>query len=351
MLPDHTMVVDRPVSRLKVSSLTVEAPVAAVSKKTAAGKKGSSAESLQLSESTDSSAVSNSVNKRAVSAKTAQQRKAEQKALEEAEEEEEDFEDDDSDDDDDDDQEESGSNPWLAGAKARQIEHHKKGKGKVKLGKEAEEEGEDLDIEALLSGLDRQGEEGEEGTNFSLLGLSDEQKEIVKRAFATGVEEEDFDEEKAEVMAEDEPKPEPVLPGWGSWAGEGVKAPNPKKVQQQKAKKDKNGVPVEPRKDANLKNVIINEKRDKKAAKYMLDQLPHPFTSREQYEQAMRHPLGREWNTTAVYHRLIQPDVVAKKGAVIKPLQLQKHLPPRQADSLLLAAKNKIKPKRPAAKF
>jgi U3 small nucleolar RNA-associated protein 14 len=53
-------------------------------------------------------------------------------------------------------------------------------------------------------------------------------RRLIERAFANDNVVEAFEAEKAEEMEADEegrkPKAEPVLPGWGAWAGEGVKA-------------------------------------------------------------------------------------------------------------------------------
>ena len=53
------------------------------------------------------------------------------------------------------------------------------------------------------------------------------------------------------------------------------------------------------RRDAKLPRVILSERRAKAAVNLKLAHVPHPFTSREQYERAMARPIGREWNTAA----------------------------------------------------
>lgn len=68
------------------------------------------------------------------------------------------------------------------------------------------------------------------------------------------------------------------------------------------------------RKDAHLPHVIINEKRDKKAAAKLVKTLPHGFENRDQYERAIRNPVGREWNTPSVVERNIKPKVWAGEG-------------------------------------
>lgn len=56
----------------------------------------------------------------------------------------------------------------------------------------------------------------------------------------------------------------------------------------------------------------------------MVDRVPFPFTSREQYERAMRNPLGAEWNTGAAFANLTRPDVTFKMGQLIDPIKLSK---------------------------
>lgn len=67
--------------------------------------------------------------------------------------------------------------------------------------------------------------------------------------------------------------------------------------------------PTAPRKDAALPHVIINEKRDKKAAAKTIKQLPHLFDTREQFERTIRNPVGKEWNTPSVVEKNVRPAV------------------------------------------
>ena len=58
--------------------------------------------------------------------------------------------------------------------------------------------------------------------------------------------------------------------------------------------------------------MIISEKRDKKAAKYLVKDLPYPYTSKAQFERSMEVPLGTEWNTRLGFQRATLPKVVTK---------------------------------------
>ena len=57
------------------------------------------------------------------------------------------------------------------------------------------------------------------------------------------------------------------------------------------------------RKDSKLKAVVISEAWDKKACKYNSPSVPFPFDSKVTYEQSMRTPMGREFNTTAAHRQ------------------------------------------------
>ena len=74
------------------------------------------------------------------------------------------------------------------------------------------------------------------------------------------------------------------------------------------------GVNPTSRADYNKAHVIISEKRDKKAAKYLVKDLPYPYTSKAQFERSMDTPLGTEWNTRVGFQRGTLPKVVKKVG-------------------------------------
>merc|ERR1712185_750178 len=93
------------------------------------------------------------------------------------------------------------------------------------------------------------------------------QEELVRRAFATPSE-----KESKEVA------------GWGSWTGSGAPPPRPKKFPKKLRAPKKMEEPKRKRKDDGNPNVIINQKRLKKMAnKFMLGDVPHPFSSRAEY--------------------------------------------------------------------
>lgn len=87
---------------------------------------------------------------------------------------------------------------------------------------------------------------------------------IIKSAFADDDVVHEFLKEKGAIENDElEKDVDLTLPGWGTWAGEGVKA-------SKKPKVIKKARPQPPRRDAHLKHVIISEARDRKAAKHQV---------------------------------------------------------------------------------
>ncbi|PWN92861.1 small-subunit processome [Acaromyces ingoldii] len=148
-----------------------------------------------------------------------------------------------------------------------------------------------------------------------------QQRDLVAEAFAGDDVAAHFAAEKRAAIEADAPKEvDETLPGWGSWTGKGVS----KKHKQQPKKKfvrQVAGLDESKRKDAKMANVIINERKDKKADKYRPKDVPFPYTSKAQYEMAMRNPLGPEWNTRTQHQRLTLPRVTTKPGQAIEPIK------------------------------
>lgn len=154
---------------------------------------------------------------------------------------------------------------------------------------------------------------GSRGKKSTLMPL---QRELVAEAFAGDDVALDFAREKRAAMDADAPKEEDTtMPGWGTWGGKGAR-PTKKQPKQRTA-----GLDPSKRKDYAMDNVIINERRDKKADKYKAKDLPYPYTSAAQYEAAMRLPIGSEWNTRTQHQRLTLPRVATKMGQRIDPIR------------------------------
>ncbi|ODO03468.1 U3 small nucleolar RNA-associated protein 14 [Cryptococcus wingfieldii CBS 7118] len=180
-------------------------------------------------------------------------------------------------------------------------EPKKKGKGKAPAAA-VEEEEEDREIADLLpSGV-----------------KAFQQRDLVAEAFAGDNVVEDFAAEKARQVEADAPTVEDTsLAGWGAWGGKGAKKrkTNPKFLVKTA------GIEPTARKDFNNSNVIITEKKDKKASQFQLKDLPYPYTSKEQYEKSFEVPVGSEWNSRSGFQKGTLPRVVKKPGAIIEPVR------------------------------
>ncbi|KAK8169309.1 Utp14 protein-domain-containing protein [Phyllosticta citrichinensis] len=143
---------------------------------------------------------------------------------------------------------------------------------------------------------------------------------LVEKAFAGDEVADVFEAEKRTIEQDEGDKViDNTLPGWGSWAGSGLS----KRARERNSGRfltTQKGVKKEDRKDAKLKNVVINEKRVKKNSKYLASALPFPHESKQVYESTLRRPLGPEFNTKEIFQDGTKPRVMVKPGVVIKPL-------------------------------
>lgn len=88
--------------------------------------------------------------------------------------------------------------------------------------------------------------------------------ELASRAFAGEDTVAEFEAEKEAIMSEDDEKViDSTMPGWGSWAGEGI-SKRAQKRNKGKVMTKKEGIKKKDRKDAKLERVIVNEKRNRK---------------------------------------------------------------------------------------
>lgn len=146
--------------------------------------------------------------------------------------------------------------------------------------------------------------------------------DIIRNAFFAGDEvEAAFEAEKDELIVDEDDKIiDNTLPGWGSWAGENLSKREQRKNKNRFLTVEK-GIAPKDRKDAKLKHVIINQKRQRGTTGFMATSLPFPFTNRQEYERAMRMPLGKEWNVKEVFQGNTKPRVLVKPNAIIKPME------------------------------
>ncbi|KAI5942430.1 U3 small nucleolar RNA-associated protein 14 homolog A isoform X1 [Manis javanica] len=145
------------------------------------------------------------------------------------------------------------------------------------------------------------------------------QKQLIKEAFAGDDVIRDFLKEKREAVEASKPKDvDLTLPGWGEWGGVGLK-PSAKKRLRFLIKTPEGPL----RKDKNLPNVIINEKRNIHSAAHQVCVIPYPFTHHQQFERTIQTPIGTTWNTQRAFQKLTMPKVVIKPGHIIKPLKAE----------------------------
>ncbi|KAK0305872.1 hypothetical protein LTR01_006656 [Friedmanniomyces endolithicus] len=168
--------------------------------------------------------------------------------------------------------------------------------------------------------------DGDESEMDPILSAQQQKSAYYRRAFAGSDVQLAFTAEKdADAAEEDEQEVSTHMPGWGSWAGEGlsksIRKANKKAAHNPLYKtKLPGGVKMEDRKDAHLRNVIVSEKSERKGRKYLAPVLPHDFERKEQYEGSLRVPVGPEWTTKEVFQRNTRPRVVVKQG-VVKPME------------------------------
>ncbi len=171
------------------------------------------------------------------------------------------------------------------------------------------------------------------------------QEELVRRAFVGQAEsqiEEEFKKEKEALVVENDPtrkvdkrnNASDEVVGWGSWTGQGAPPPKPRKLPKKLQAPRKKKEEKRKRSDDYKPDVIINKKRLKKTANnFMLADVPHPYASRVEYEQAMLGGVGKEWNVSSSFKSMTRPEILTRSGKIIQPIS------------------KKAKQPRPAAKF
>ncbi|XP_050100623.1 U3 small nucleolar RNA-associated protein 14 homolog A [Anopheles aquasalis] len=130
----------------------------------------------------------------------------------------------------------------------------------------------------------------------------------------------DFVKEKQDERDKNMPQEiDNTLPGWGSWAGPGVK----KKKRAQKVRKIFKPPTELPRRDDNKDQVIINEDGmvNEKLKKHLLNEVPFPFVTVKDFEASLRAPIGRSFIPESAHTAMIEPSVITKKGVVIEPMK------------------------------
>jgi U3 small nucleolar RNA-associated protein 14 len=174
----------------------------------------------------------------------------------------------------------------------------------------------------VLGGQDASEDEidSDEGDDLDLTALA-RNHALTAKGFAGDNVEADFKLEKADTTKDEAAKETTdFLPGWGSWAGDGMTKAEKRRNRGWRTTTQVAGIDASKRKDKNLDRVIINEKTVKPNKKYLAASLPFPFESKEQYERSLRLPKGREWTTKKSHQDAVLPRVLVK-GGVIAPMR------------------------------
>ena len=201
-------------------------------------------------------------------------------------------------------------------------------------GEEEEEEEEEKESHtAPEGGAEEEGSEEEDENDADLVEHDETQARLVAEAFAA-----DDSDLQAELDAEKVAEAEEQagvekdggapqqLPGWGQWAGEGVQESERARARREareraeaRARQAKIDEKIAVRRDAALRNVVINEKLDKKIIKYKLEHAPLGM-SKEVYNRTVALPVGQEWQSARSFRERIEPAVRTQRGRVIEPM-------------------------------
>lgn len=247
-------------------------------------------------------------------------------------------------DDDDDGDDDDGANPWLAmddtepteksrkfstvdkdssrlSKAASKIEKHKQRKtsGKDVDSKTLIDMGKTLDVQKKSNNIadDSDDDDDDEDADSDSGTRMFRQQNLIKEAFAGDDVVSEFQSEKQRIVeAEDDKEEDLTLPGWGDWAGSDA----PKKPKKKFVRKIDGVAQKDKRKDKDKENVIINERLNRHNLKFQSASVPYPYETREQYERALRMPIGEEWASKATFEKSIKPRVEVKQGVIVDPL-------------------------------
>jgi U3 small nucleolar RNA-associated protein 14 len=158
----------------------------------------------------------------------------------------------------------------------------------------------------------------------ALIELS--QTALVRRAFAAPNVTDEFLEEKRISEHGKSVVQAAESDGWGSWAGAGA-LPTKRSRDIPTASQKHPHVSASKRADRHLPLVVMTEKRIKKASRLKVDEIPYPFTSREQYERSLAVPVGKEWNAMRAARGFARPAVITDAGKAMAPIKIPKRRP------------------------
>lgn len=163
-------------------------------------------------------------------------------------------------------------------------------------------------------GADTDSERGDQSESDSEVDEENYRK-LISEALAEDDAVEDFTREKNDIVDKERGKAvDNFLPGWGSWAGEGIK------VSKRRKNRFIKRAPDVIRKDAEHANVIISEKKDELLSKYLPKSLPAGMKDARTYQKKLSKATGSNWNPETVFKQLTEPKTVTKAGKIINPM-------------------------------
>ncbi|EGG23177.1 U3 snoRNP protein [Cavenderia fasciculata] len=207
-------------------------------------------------------------------------------------------------------EESADSNPWINGTERSQAGTGSKEKKKKILKKPKKNS--------------NNNKNSKKNQSMSLI-TSKKQKDLLKKAFENDGVQEEFEQEKDELIENAvAPTQDASLPGWGSWAGDGVKQ-SKFEIQKRKKQKIQRDAQVKDlaskRTDITNNKVIIDDAALKGGiGKYMINNIPRHYVNKEQYENTLETPIGPDWNTYSAFKKLIEPKLRVEAGVTIQPV-------------------------------
>lgn len=143
----------------------------------------------------------------------------------------------------------------------------------------------------------------------------DEQRRLMSEAFAEDDVVGEFKKSKARIADEEQPKDiDLYLPGWGGWAGPGIKTNKRKKRKYvTKAKK------IQRRDDA-LSNVIISESANDSLKELRPTQLPRGVRSDNHLKNILTKPTVGTFTNQSAHREAVRPRIETRMGQRIEPI-------------------------------
>lgn len=143
----------------------------------------------------------------------------------------------------------------------------------------------------------------------------DEQRKLMSEAFANDDVVGEFKKLKSQLADEEQPKDiDLFLPGWGDWAGPGIKV-NRRKRKKYIIKADK----VD-RKDESLSNVIISERANDEMKELQVKKLPRGIKSDKHLTKILAKPVTSTFVDESSHREITRPNIETRLGARIEPI-------------------------------